>query len=100
MVNNTDDGCRFDAEFTLYTRRGIGWVAVPPIENIVIVGLGWPLRPHSYAELTLNIFDDSFGRLPRGEYRIVRAVYRRVFVNQRVGYVFEDLTVVGRFTIP
>jgi len=109
LVNNTDDDVIYGLGFVLYVRRSNGWRLVPVDEYAIIgdtkvfrfvpsIAIGLP--SHGYTKEPINIYNGLHGRLPPGEYRIVRTVSRRVFVSQRVGYVFEELTVVGRFTIP
>ena len=95
LMNNTDKMYLYDARTYLYIQHEGMWKQVsfnPSIAfNDILVGLA----PHSYIEERIYANTGIWGRLPPGEYIVVKHLMpaSRPYPEYRI-------TAIGRFTIP
>jgi len=90
--NHTEHVYLYRYSISLYVQRGSGWDAVPIVdEDYLSFSPPREIQPFDFVVVYLNYYDGMFGRLPPGEYRLVREVRRTL-----LGDVYP---VVGRFTI-
>ena len=92
LHNNTEHIYLYRYSISLYVQRQNGWDAVPIVdEDYLSFSPPREIQPFDFVVVYLNYYDGMFGRLPPGEYRLVREV-RRTLLS-------DVYPVVGQFTI-
>jgi hypothetical protein len=98
LVNHTDKKFKYGGFYSIEYKKNGDWYEIKPIGEMNFAFIAYVLNPNMTEEIAIN-WETAYGKLPSGDYRIIKIV--REFNVDNLGRInnSEEIPIAAEFTI-